>query len=245
MYVVRELHLINGNAVNAAAWRELANRAMTVNPSAEVYLLDPAGTVIASVIPSDKLQRHTVDLNPILRFLRSAEDRPLYGSDPSRQRSQRVFSVAPITDSGVLFGYLYVVLGGQPERSIAATLRGSYALRAGATALGLVLLTTLVAGGGLFSVLTCRLRALDVSMCEWSKRVPYAAASPQVPMGDEISTLGARFHAMSGAIERQIDELQATDELRRELWPTSRTICARPWPPCAAAQSAPAVAKSA
>ncbi len=217
MYVVRELRLISGNAVNAAAWRELANRAMTVNPSAEVYLLDTRGAVIAAVVPTDKLQRRIVDLGPIQTFLRSADERPLYGTDPSRPGSQRVFSVAPIVDNGALSGYLYVVLGGQPERSIAASLRGSYALRAGAAALGLVLLTALLAGGGLFAVLTRRLRALDSAMREWSRKVPSAAASPPIALGDEISTLEARFNVMSGAIERQIGELQATDELRREL----------------------------
>jgi len=45
MYVVRELHLLEGGKVNEVALRELANRAMTVNPSAEVYLLDPRAYV--------------------------------------------------------------------------------------------------------------------------------------------------------------------------------------------------------
>ena len=56
MYVVRELRLISGNTVNAAAWRELANRAMTVNPSAEVYLLDTRGAVIACDLGVRRLQ---------------------------------------------------------------------------------------------------------------------------------------------------------------------------------------------
>ena len=37
MYVVRELHLLERGKVNELALRELANRAMTVNPSAEGY----------------------------------------------------------------------------------------------------------------------------------------------------------------------------------------------------------------
>jgi two-component system, OmpR family, sensor kinase len=218
MYVVRELTLINGTEVNDRAWRELANRAMTVNPSAEVYLLDPTGAVISSIVPLDRLQRRTIRLEAVRAFLQSPDLRPIYGDDPTRSTGRRVFSVAPIKSNGVLSGYLYVVLGGQPERSIAADLRGSYALRAGAVALGLVLLTTLVAGGGLFAALTRRLRALDKSMDDWSKTVPMVADAPAANVdGDEISALKARFAAMSGAIEQQIGELQLTDELRREL----------------------------
>src|SRR5262249_40920101 len=48
MYVVRELHLLEQGKVNQVALRELANRAMTVNPSAEVYLLDPQGRVLSA-----------------------------------------------------------------------------------------------------------------------------------------------------------------------------------------------------
>lgn len=218
MYVVRELTLINGSEVVESAWRELANRAMTVNPSAEVYLLDPNGVVLSSVAPIAKLQRRTVQLGPLRRFLHSNDERPIYGDDPTRLDGRRVFSVAPISSNGVLSGYLYVVLGGQPERSIAASLRGSYALRAGALAMGLVLLTTLLAGGGLFAALTRRLRALDHSMYDWSKTVPTASDSSfGAHQGDEISALQVRFVAMSRAIERQIGELKATDELRREL----------------------------
>lgn len=218
MYVVRELTLIDGTEVNDRAWRELANRAMTVNPSAEVYLLNPAGAVISSIVPMDRLQRQQIDLQPVRTFLRSPDLRPIYGDDPTRLNGRRVFSVAPIKSNDMLLGYLYVVLGGQPERSIAADLRGSYAMRAGAVALGLVLLTALVAGAGLFAALTRRLRALDKTMDDWSKSVPMTADAPgAVVNGDEISALTTRFDAMSGAIERQIRELQMTDELRREL----------------------------
>lgn len=218
MYVVRELALIEGGHVNQAALRELANRAMTVNPSAEVYLLDRDGRVLTSIVQHDRLVRRQVSLAPIKEFLRVPERRPIYGDDPSSLKGQRVFSVAPIREHGSLDGYLYVVLGGQPERSIASRVWGSYALRAAALSLGLVILATLAVAGGLFAVLTRRLRALDRSLERWSKTLPVGAFPQRAAVrGDEISALTARFSDMSQAIERQIKELKATDELRREL----------------------------
>jgi len=218
MYVVRELALIEKGSVNTVALRELANRAMTVNPSAEVYLLDDAGRVLSTVVQHNRVVRQQVSLGPIKEFLRAPNQRPIYGDDPSSLSGQRVFSVAPIQDHGRLDGYLYVVLGGQPERSIAQRLWGSYALRAAALGLGLVILAIFLVAGGLFAILTRRLQRLDQSMEIWSRTLPAGAFPEQVqPSGDEINALTIRFADMSQAIERQIKELKATDELRREL----------------------------
>jgi two-component system, OmpR family, sensor kinase len=218
MYVVRELALIEKGTVNPVALRELADRAMTVNPAVEVYLLDRGGRVLSTVVQHGRVVRSRVSLGPIEDFLRAPERRPIYGDDPSTLEGKRVFSVAAIQDHGRLDGYLYVVLGGRPERSIAQHVWGSYALRVATVALGLVILATLLVAGGLFAVLTRRLRRLDRSMESWSRTLP-AGAFParSVAGGDEISALSAHFTDMSQAIERQMLELKGTDELRREL----------------------------
>ena len=219
MYVVRELHLLERGKVNEVALRELANRAMTVNPSAEVYLLDPEGRVLSAGPQRVPLARTSVGLEPILQFLRAPERRPLFGDDPTSSTRRRVFSVAPIEEGGRLEGYLYVVLGGRPERSIAEQLWGSYALRAGFLTLLLVIALTVAASAGLFFGLTRRLRALDGVMDRWARGIPGDALKfdPSISAGDEITALSRRFHSMSNAIEAQIQELKTTDELRREL----------------------------
>jgi len=219
MYVVRELHLLERGRVNEVALRELANRAMTVNPSAEVYLLDPQGRVLPAGPQRVPLARASVRLEPILQFLRAPERRPLFGDDPTSSTRRRVFSVAPIEEGGRLEGYLYVVLGGRPERSITEQLWGSYALRAGFLTLVLVIVLTVAASAGLFFGLTRRLRALDGVMDRWARGIPGDALKfdASTLAGDEITALSQRFHSMSNAIEAQIQELKATDELRREL----------------------------
>src|SRR5262249_10107574 len=98
MYVVRELPLLQEGRVNQGALKCFANRAMTVNPSAEVYLLDVNGRVLSSGAQRQPLLRPVIDLAPIQAFLRSAEPRPLFGDDPTSLARQRVFSVAPIEE---------------------------------------------------------------------------------------------------------------------------------------------------
>jgi len=218
-YVVQELPLLKGGKVNEAALHELAHRTMTVNPSAELYLLDPSGHVLSTAIPRNRIRRDSVRLDPIRTFLRFSDRRPLYGDDPTSVAARRVFSVAPIQSGRSLQGYLYVVLGGQPAQSIDAHLRGSYTLRTGALALALVLATTLLIAAVLFTALTRRLRSLDHRMHAWAMALPAAALGRTVHTapGDEISALADRFRTMSEAIEHQIRDLKATDELRREL----------------------------
>jgi len=218
-YVVQELPLLKGGKVNEVALHELAHRTMTVNPSAEVYLLDPSGRLLSTAIPRNRIRRVTVSLEPIRTFLRLPDTRPLYGDDPTSLDARRVFSVAAIQSEGQIQGYLYVVLGGQPAQSINTRLRGSYSLRTAATALALVLAATLLISGVLFAALTRRLRQLDHRMHKWARTLPATALGPtdHLTSGDEISALAARFRTMSEAIERQIADLKATDELRREL----------------------------
>ena len=219
-YVVQELPLLKGGEVNEGALHELAHRTMTVNPSAEVYLLDSSGRLLDTAIPRNRIRRATVSLEPIRTFLRLPDTRPLYGDDPTSLDTRRVFSVAAIQSEGQIQGYLYVVLGGQPAQSINTRLRGSYTLRTAAMALALVLTATLLISGVLFAALTRRLRQLDHRMREWAIALPATALRPTdhpPTSGDEIGALVARFRVMSEAIERQIRDLKATDELRREL----------------------------
>jgi two-component system OmpR family sensor kinase len=218
-YVVQELPLLEGGKVNEAALHELAHRTMTVNPSAEVYLLDPSGRVLSTAIPRNRILRDSVRLEPIRTFLRLSDRRPLYGDDPTSVAARRVFSVAAIRSGESLQGYLYVVLGGQPAQSIDADLRGSYTLRTGAAALALVLAATLLISAVLFTALTRRLRSLDHRMHAWAMALPDTALgrTAHTAPGDEISALADRFLTMSQAIEHQIRDLKATDQLRREL----------------------------
>ena len=219
MYVVRELPLLDGVNVNRAALDELGRRAMTVNPSTEVYLLSPSGRILSSLVPAQRIRRGAVDLRSVQLFLRDPKARPVYGDDPTSDAALRVFSVAAIERHGQLQGYLYVILGGARTQSIAAQLRGSYSLRAAMEALLLVLAATLTVAGLLFTALTRRLRKLGERMQNWAATLPATALGPTtaVPSGDEISLLTTRFEHMSRAIERQIQALKSTDDLRREL----------------------------
>lgn len=219
MYVTDQMPLLDRSGVNSAALNELAHRVMTLNPSAEVYLLTPDGRILATLVPERRLVRRAVDLAPIRRFLAEADARPLYGDDPTDANRQRVFSVAPVKVDGASAGYLYVVLGSGRFASTAAAVRGSYTLQVGLTVAAAVLAMMFAAGAGLFRALTTPLRRLAQRMQDWSRQAGIAPAdgADGATAGDEIAALERRFTRMARQIEQQLGDLKAADALRREL----------------------------
>jgi two-component system OmpR family sensor kinase len=219
MYVTGQMALLDGKGVNRAALNDLAHRAMTVNPSAEVYLLTPDGRILATLVPEARLARRAIDLAPIRQFLADSDARPLFGDDPTDRNRRRVFSVAPINVEGALGGYLYVVLGSERFESVAGAVRGSYTLQAGLTIAAAVLLAMFAVGAGLFHALTLPLRRLAQRMQAWSSRagiVQDVGTNGGVPR-NEIAMLDRQFAHMARQIEQQLHELKAGDALRREL----------------------------
>jgi len=219
MYVTDQMALLDRDGVNRAALSELANRVMTVNPSAEVYLLTPDGRILATLVPERRLASRAIDLAPVRQFLSENDARPLYGDDPTDRNHRRVFSVAPVRFEGALAGYLYVVLGSGRFESVAAAVRESYTLQIGLTIAAAALTTMFAVGAGLFRALTLPLRRLAQRMQDWSTRAGIAQdeRTDSDASGNEIAVLDRQFADMARRIERQLQVLKAGDALRREL----------------------------
>lgn len=219
MYVTNELRLVDANGVNQAALEELAHRVMTVNPSAEVYLLDAAGNIVTTLVAPERIQQRKVDLMPIRQFLSSPPRHLIAGTDPTSATRRVAFSVAPLAADEAHPGYLYVVLGGSRFDSVASALRGSYALQTGLTAAGAILLVALILGVLLFAVLTLPLRELTRKMRAWAARLETDSTfrEPLSPSSDEIAALNQQFDSMARHIEQQIEQIRSQDRQRREF----------------------------
>ena len=219
-HVVAEYALLQDKRVNTAALRDVFHMLMVINPSIEVYLLDPQGRILSHSLPPDKVRRERVDLVPITAFLNGSTNLPILGNDPRASGVQKAFSVAPIITRQRLQGYLYVILGGEEHDTIAGKLRGSFILSLSAWAVLVCLLFALAAGAMIFAQLTRRLRRLTTAMDSFresdfskSATLEFAAGHPR----DEIDRLGATFNRMAGLISTQVHHLKRSDTLRREL----------------------------
>ncbi len=216
-HIVQERPLLTGDGVDREALEHIFHMLMVINPSIEVYLLDREGRILAYSAPPGKVRRQSVDLAPLRRFLSGQYQAPLLGDDPRDPAGRKVFSVAPVVRDGDPDGYLYVILASQQYDNVAQMLAGSYVVKTNVLLAVVVVVFALVAGLLLFGLLTRRLRRLDRAVdafrsAGFTGTLPVARSH-----GDEIDRLTRSIRAMAERIAAQVQRLEETDALRREL----------------------------
>jgi signal transduction histidine kinase len=223
MYVTGERQLMENGVVNRQSLELLAQQAMVINPTVEVYLLDREGRILGHAMPPESILTPVVDLGPVTTLIEGSGTMPLRGTDPRSER-EKVFSAHPVMHDGNLQGYLYAVLGGQKYDELASSIRSSWVQRVSLSAVLSIVIAAFLVGLLVFGLLTRRLAALtnDVRRFTDSGFDPGMAPAPgvQLPVGqqsDEISELRGAFGRMAGKIEEQFERLKENDRLRREL----------------------------
>jgi signal transduction histidine kinase len=216
MYIAQREPLLHKGVVNERAMKDLGSLVMVVNPIVEVYLLDTQGKILSYAVPKDTLVRTHVAIAPIQTLLAGKQPFPITGDDPRAHNRDRIFSAFPVTDGPATVGYLYVILGGQTYQTLTQSLRSSYIVQQSLA--GLVALTLFAIASALliFAVLTSPLRKLAKAMNEFQLN-ELKSSAVNANQGDEISYLSATFTAMRQRINEQLEKLQETDRLRREL----------------------------
>ncbi len=220
--IVAEKLLIQDKRINHAALEEVFHMLMVINPAIELYLLDPEGKIMAFSADPGKVKRQHINLAPVRQWLADDPAIPLLGEDPRDPGRQKVFSAAPIPSSGKPEGYLYIILGGEDYDNIAQKIQSSYILKLSSRLIGAGLVFALVAGLLVFALLTGRLKKLAAAMDAFTKGKPLSSiellpVNKQAGHGDEIDHFSLTFRDMAARIEEQIDRLQQSDLLRREL----------------------------
>ncbi|MBN3966488.1 HAMP domain-containing histidine kinase [Pseudomonas gregormendelii] len=218
-HIANDTVLMNSQGLMPDAVRNLFSQLMLVNPSVEVYLLDPAGRVVGSAAPEGRIRREQVDLAPIQRLL-AGDALPILGDDPRSADTRKVFSAAPLTVDGKPVGYLYVVLLGEEHDRFAEQGATSAALNTALWSIGLVALLCLIAGLAAFSLITRPLRRLTANVSQFDiDGMPQTPPAPveKAASQDEIAVLDAAFRQMQARLSEQWRSLTRQDQERREL----------------------------
>ena len=220
MYIVNEHVLIEDGKIQKDNLGVLFHKAMIINPSLELYLLDADGRVIAYSMPHDKVKRKQVSLQPINAFLSGNEDGLIMGDDPGSVNRRKSFTVAPIDYEGHRQGYIYAILGSDKFGHITEVLQRSLIMKWSASTVLTALLFAFIAGLVLFFFLMRKLRALSQSMQQFQHSDLQDGTVPVQSENrprDEIDTMALTFKEMARRIHLQMCRLQETDALRREL----------------------------
>lgn len=219
MYVTGERTLIRDGNPDIDSLAELAQQAMIINPTAEIYLLDTAGLILGHGLPADSVIRSRVDLTPVRNLIAGNPRMPLRGDDPRSATGQKVFSASEVRANDELEGYLYVILGGQAYETLSSDIMGTYTRQNIVVAILAIVLTTAAIGVVVFRLLTRRLNRLNKEM----RKVSESGFSEEPALahakygGDEIDEISNAFLDMSARIQEQLEQLKENDKLRREL----------------------------
>jgi signal transduction histidine kinase len=230
-----DTRVMGAEGLQPDAVRRLFDQLMMVNPSVEVYLLDPHGVVIGHAAPAGHLKRRVVELGPIRRLL-AGDPLPILGDDPRSVDGRKVFSAAALragaNADGPVSGYIYVVLLGEEHDRLAARVAASSVLRTTLWSMALVALLVLAAGLMALRLITRPLHRLTETMRHFDTRaepvqlpLPLASAASEPPdpaapaanRRDEIVVLETAFNQMAGRIGEQWRSLMRQDQERREL----------------------------
>ena len=214
---VQEVQPFVNGRVDTTQIQEIMHAMMVINPSVEVYLLDPAGKIITYVAPYKKVNLDSVDLAPIRAFVVAGAERPfLKGDDPRHPGERNIFSAAPVRRAdGTIEGYVYIILAGEEQAAVIAHLQETYMFRLGLQLFLLSLLAALIIGLLALWYLTGNLRRITETVVRF-RDGDYQARIPAADRGD-FAQLAQTFNGMADRIVANIEELRSVERLRREL----------------------------
>jgi len=219
-HIVATDPLLHDNQINKKALKNFFHMAMEINPAIELYLLDKDGRILSYHAPEGHVVRDRIALNPVKQFVGGENRFPLTGDDPRHEGRQKVFSAARIPKEGPLQGYLYIVLGSEKYDSVVHQLQNSLILKLSLLALIASLVVALLAGTGMFHLLTKRLRRLAAAMDNFVREhgdTGEGDSTNTIAKGDELDLLADRFRRMAARIEQQLNNLKSNDRQRREM----------------------------
>lgn len=214
-HMLLEVNPFVGGKVNEEALGKIMHSMMAVNPSVEVYLLDPQGKILSYVVLDKKVKLQYVSVEPIQKFLRSREKLLTYGDDPRNPGETTIFSATEVFDNGKLQGYVYMILASEESVNIASALQRSYLLKIGVQSFVLTLTAAFIISILILWLLMKSLRDIILTVRKFSE----GDLAPRIPIRSkgELSELSKTVNTMANTILRNIDELKEVDKLRRDL----------------------------
>lgn len=205
---------LNGQ-VNEEAIGKIMHSMMAVNPSLEVYLLDPQGKILSFVVLDKKVKLQYVSIEPIQTFLKEKGKSLIYGDDPRNPGKTKIFSATTVYENKKLQGYVYMILASEESENIATALQESYLLKMGVRSFILTLIAAFIISMLILWLLMKSLRDIIQTVRKFSEgdltsRIPIRSKG-------ELAELSVTVNTMADTILKNIDELKEVDKLRRDL----------------------------
>lgn len=214
-HMLLEVNPFIDGKVNEEALGKIMHSMMAVNPSLEVYLLDPQGKILSFVVLDKKVKLQYISIEPVKQFIQEKGKSLIYGDDPRNPGKTKIFSATAVHEDSQLQGYVYMVLASEESENIATALRESYLLKIGTQSFVVTLVAALFIGLLVLWLLMKSLRDIIGTVRKFSE----GDMTPRIPIRSkgELAALSTTVNTMADTILRNMDELKQVDNLRRDL----------------------------
>jgi signal transduction histidine kinase len=214
-HMLLEVNPFVDGKVNEEALGKIMHSMMAVNPSLEVYLLDPQGKILSFVVLDKKVKLQYVSIEPIQTFLEEQGKSLIYGDDPRNPGKSKIFSATAVYEKGKHLGYVYMILASEESENIATALQESYLLKIGVQSFILTLIAAFIISTLVLWLLMKSLRDIIQTVKKFSE----GDLRPRIPIRSkgELAELSITVNTMADTILRNMDELKEVDKLRRDL----------------------------
>lgn len=194
---------------------DIIHSTMVANPSAEIYLLDSAGTIVDYVVPDTTVRMHKVDIKKIQLWLQADNKNKPLGDNPKHPDNPSIFSVAPVYELRKLSGYVYVVLASEKQQQVLKSLNSDFYLKLASYMFFSALTIAFIVGTITFFIMTNSISKITRVV----KRFKEGNLSARINEHDkgDLGVLSTTFNEMADVIVDNFEKISATDRFRQEL----------------------------
>ncbi len=214
-HIAEETQCFVDGKLNKKVLDDVFHNVMVINPSIEVYLLDPDGKILTYFAPDKKIKLKSVSLEPIKKFIANKGNIFVLGDDPKNREKEKAFSASEVYEGDIFRGYIYVILEGEEYENATQLVFGSYIMRLGLRSMIITLLAAAI-------ITILSLRFITRNLNEMLKVIRdfkngNLDARIKIKSNDELGEFAQSFNEMADTIVQNIQGIKTMDNLRREL----------------------------
>ncbi len=199
--IARDHGFVRHGQLDMPAIRRAFQRYMVLNPSLELYLLDPSGRVELFSADPSRIKRTWVDPKPILAALAHPPPRWPLGDDPRSPTGKRPFSAAWLPSPQHPQKILYVVLSAGHVDQVNRYIQESVLLRMAFWGGLAALMVGLLLGGWIFYRLGRRIERTQQAAVQFTLDGE-ALPEPVTPVRDELDALHNALHDLMARLRQ-------------------------------------------
>ena len=212
-HIARFTSPFEGKTVNPQKADSVFYNAMVISPSAEVYFLDTAGTVLAFHAPKEEIKNWRIPLPAIKKLIASNGEAFIKNTDPKDPSENKIFSAAEVKTGDGLIGYIYVILGS--NKYISSILYSSYVGNLLIKVFCVIIFLSLLLSFFYLNRIQKSFNQLVLVLHRFEEG-DLDARFP-VKLQDELAPITNAFNKMADLLVYNINRLKATETERKEF----------------------------